>query len=50
MKLTEEIEKDVIEILSSSQLSESTKIQFLRFIMNNNIELLLAEIKGRYEN
>ena len=50
MKLTEKQEKDIIDIFSNPNLSKKVKLTFFRFIMNNDIELLLAKIKGRLED
>ncbi len=50
MKLTEKREKDIMEIFSSPEISEKIKIKILRLIMDNDIELLLAKIKGRLED
>ena len=49
MKLTEKQEEDVIEILSSPDISKELKLVLLRLIINNDIEILLAKIKGRLE-
>ena len=50
MKLTEKQEKDIIKIFSNPKINESIKINFLRHLTNNKMELLLAEIKGRLED
>ncbi|KKK47346.1 hypothetical protein LCGC14_3156130 [marine sediment metagenome] len=47
MKLTEKQEKDVIDIFSNPNLSKKVKLTFLRFIMNNNLEILIAKIEER---
>jgi hypothetical protein len=47
MKLTEKQEKDIIEIFSNPNISKKVKLLFLRFIMNNDMELLIAKIEER---
>lgn len=47
MKLTEKQEKDIIEIFGNPKISTKIKLHVLRFIMNNDIEILLAQISGR---
>ena len=47
MKLTEKQEKDMIEIFSNPKISKKIKLKVLRFIMDNDMEILLAEIRGR---
>ena len=49
MKLTEKQEKDIIDIFSNPDISKKIKLMFFRLIMNNDIEILLAKIKGRLE-
>ena len=50
MKLTKKQEEEIIDIFSLPEISKEIKITFLRLIMNNDIEMLLAKIKGRLEN
>ncbi len=47
MKLTEKQEEDIIEIFSNPNISKKVKLTLLRFIMNNNLEILIAKIEGR---
>ncbi len=49
MKLTKKQAKAIIKICSCSEINENRKIQILRLLLNNEIEMLLEKIKRKLE-
>jgi len=50
MKITDKQAKEIIEICNNPDIYEYTKINLIRLITNNDIEMLLDKIKMRLKD